>query len=711
MLLIVISIVIVLLSSANAQVFSESPTQTMLLSSVANITAIDSFIVSAGPGGVTVFEYQPTESPFSFAAHLSLDIDSVDVKRFGDTLYLRISENKLYLVDLSDLPRLTLVDSLYFPDPVADFTVYDNHIYVGVYFRGIQKYALGDPYPVMVDSSMKGVLVTEILCEHDTLYALDEYNGIVRYDISNGTLHNVIDLIPCPDRLYGFEKENDRLYLKRLSGGLYEVDLTLNGKAALGDIFAPDRFVYELYINTSFFITVSSRDITLYDKTTKTEVDAKFIYYNLPGGSLFDIKGQSVLLLPDTRGGLTVIPFDGITEMYQGLVHGSSIYDLIMTDTFLILSGPNEPVKLFSVDDTGYVGYSYSIYENLRNTSEMALNGDSLFVIYPELDRNVLYLNSLNPDSTYLELSFSVGASAIKEMVYHDFVMNNRTLLMTLQTTTIDYYLVSDSGFVEEGGTWQFPATVTAINLIDTFLFVTNSKNQILSYKIHYDYSLQFLNTYSMSSLASGTTRLADSVYFFAGLSMYHLFIDDTQGIVADSSSTFPMPVTSGCFHEGLLFTAGYNGVAVYDKYGSDPIPLQTDNQPAELIEVNDRIMVISNGNGLYIHTIIPPIPDSIPSDTSGNTLFTLSQNYPNPFNAVTSIRLNLPTTKRVRMEIFNILGQLVATPVDADLPAGEHLVEWDGTNQDGTVVSTGVYFYRLSSDEFSQTKKMVLLK
>jgi hypothetical protein len=92
-------------------------------------------------------------------------------------------------------------------------------------------------------------------------------------------------------------------------------------------------------------------------------------------------------------------------------------------------------------------------------------------------------------------------------------------------------------------------------------------------------------------------------------------------------------------------------------------------------------------------------------------TSWSLSQNYPNPFNPSTNIRFNLPTSGHVTLEIFNILGQKVKTLVDENLSAGYQQIIWDGTDQSGNKVASGIYFYRLLTKDFSQTKKMVFFK
>jgi subtilisin family serine protease len=90
---------------------------------------------------------------------------------------------------------------------------------------------------------------------------------------------------------------------------------------------------------------------------------------------------------------------------------------------------------------------------------------------------------------------------------------------------------------------------------------------------------------------------------------------------------------------------------------------------------------------------------------------FSVSQNYPNPFNLATEFTLSLPAETNVNFVIYNIAGQKVKTLVNDHMSAGTHTITWDGTNENGNVVSSGIYFYRLVADENMVTKKMILMK
>ena len=88
-----------------------------------------------------------------------------------------------------------------------------------------------------------------------------------------------------------------------------------------------------------------------------------------------------------------------------------------------------------------------------------------------------------------------------------------------------------------------------------------------------------------------------------------------------------------------------------------------------------------------------------------------LFQNHPNPFNPETKISYFLPKPSYVKLTVYNVLGQRVRTLFDGHQDSGTHTVLWDGKREDGTSLSSGIYFYRMQADDFRETKKMSLMK
>lgn len=129
-----------------------------------------------------------------------------------------------------------------------------------------------------------------------------------------------------------------------------------------------------------------------------------------------------------------------------------------------------------------------------------------------------------------------------------------------------------------------------------------------------------------------------------------------------------------------------------------------------DIMKDQNGIIWMVNGSGGIISTdlvtaIIPTNPLSMPQQ------YSLEQNYPNPFNPSTTITYDLPEPALVSLTIFNQLGQPIRTLVNGEKAAGYQAVVWDGRHNAGQQVGTGIYFYQMRAGQFSQTRKMLLLK
>jgi hypothetical protein len=91
--------------------------------------------------------------------------------------------------------------------------------------------------------------------------------------------------------------------------------------------------------------------------------------------------------------------------------------------------------------------------------------------------------------------------------------------------------------------------------------------------------------------------------------------------------------------------------------------------------------------------------------------VFALHQGYPNPFNPVTSIRYDIPEATNVQVSVYSLLGQKVKTLVSGAHQPGFYAVQWNGTNDQGNPVASGMYICRIHGDRFTAVKKLILMK
>lgn len=121
-----------------------------------------------------------------------------------------------------------------------------------------------------------------------------------------------------------------------------------------------------------------------------------------------------------------------------------------------------------------------------------------------------------------------------------------------------------------------------------------------------------------------------------------------------------------------------------------------------------------ANGAGFWYTTLDMITVTGLSIERLGQEIperYELQQNYPNPFNPTTRLKYGLPEGARVRVSIFNVLGQLVTVLVDKEQAAGFYEVTWQAQSDMGLRLPSGLYFYRIDAGDFSDTRSMILQK
>jgi aminopeptidase N len=128
-----------------------------------------------------------------------------------------------------------------------------------------------------------------------------------------------------------------------------------------------------------------------------------------------------------------------------------------------------------------------------------------------------------------------------------------------------------------------------------------------------------------------------------------------------------------------------------------------TDGQGSAAISINDNLVIDPEQ---WILMAEPVIVTSVNGNNSIITDYRLEQNYPNPFNPKTKITYSIPKAEIVKIKVYDILGKEIKTLLNEYQPAGIYEIDFDGTG-----LQSGVYFYRIISGSYADTKKMILLK
>jgi photosystem II stability/assembly factor-like uncharacterized protein len=365
----------------------------------------------------------------------------------------------------------------------------------------------------------------------------------------------------------------------------------------------------------------------------------------------------------------------------------------VVSDNFTVLAGTDE-LGIFRTTDSGL---SWS-------RSDAGLS-----------DRGVAVLGFGEND--FFASTWHLIPNAFANSLYHSIDMGNSWTKTNFQNSCfgisiIPHYILVSTGFE---GFWYSP------NKGETWTSIGGSYAQ----SIAGDSNSIFVGTYDgvyelTNSMHDWVNKLSltdvrSLLYFdstlIAGTSTGNVFISTDNGSSWMSSSNPSWNIMFTVIHWGAtLFVGTATGVYVSTDLGMNWHAINdglTNPIVRSLTIANDNLFAGTEHGGVWRRPLSEIITSVNDNTRPGKVIhFELKQNYPNPFNPNTTIQFSLPKTAHTTLQIFNLLGQRVATVFEGILSEGDHSITWNPTSS-----GSGVYLYKITSGMFSTTKKMLLLK
>lgn len=240
------------------------------------------------------------------------------------------------------------------------------------------------------------------------------------------------------------------------------------------------------------------------------------------------------------------------------------------------------------------------------------------------------------------------------------------------------------------------------------------------------------------NTMDGGFVIIGSTASFGAGYSDAYLIKTDNAGIPIwektyggpgdDRGYSVSSTLDGGYIISGTTESFGAQSIDIYiirtdpsggqiwsSKYGgakSDFGRMVFQEQGRDYMIVGYSYSYSNGGSDIYIAKLggdATPVEDDYPTGIPSG--YALSQNYPNPFNLTTRIDYTLPRRAVVSLTIYNILGQVICDWQFESQPAGNYSIEWDGHNFRGGEVSSGIYFVQMKTEDYCDSKKMVLIK
>ncbi|MFH1526605.1 MAG: T9SS type A sorting domain-containing protein, partial [Bacteroidota bacterium] len=394
----------------------------------------------------------------------------------------------------------------------------------------------------------------------------------------------------------------------------------------------------------------------------------------------YEVSINYFISIYDTLGNYLYEPSDGSTNPFTYYVGKDVISPSITVNKIAEpLTIYNFPRRLYvNIEDN--IGLDSAFVEYRLNDNELAHSR------FAEIRAN-LYSTLMDIDSTQLK-----SGDVIEYRLKAVDVSSNGNTAVIPETGFLQIpiergfkFTSAKNKFIEDNNTISVRDTVTVNDdiLIDDIDIYFKSSHQRFS-----DLEIKFKG-------ATGTTKTwfqrpgLDTKYSNSGYA--NIIFDDEAEFGIDNPIYPDSTIAEGIFTPSLLDLSSYEGSSAKGKW----IIYAYDRESGFSGSIEEWGLIIRGKNltGIEEEKVQP-------------TAFSLSQNYPNPFNPKTVIKFQVPSSKFIKLEVYDILGREIQTLVNAPMSAGEHEVTFKGSK-----LPSGVYIYTLKVNEFSQSRKMLLLK
>ncbi|MCH9024966.1 MAG: hypothetical protein IH931_06490, partial [candidate division Zixibacteria bacterium] len=384
------------------------PEHSILLNSFLEIKIVDEYLIGLSPDGVAVFAFDSSSELFYQVNQILLSGTVRNSKLFESVLVIRSMDNRLYFVDLSSLPEIAVLGEVRPDQNYSDYVMIGNSLYLSHWYDGIGEYKITNFNALRrIKSDSSGVLMAQLEYFDGYLYALDMYNGVIRYDL-NADFGSKVNKLLVRQRPLAFSIVDSLIFVSLNSQGLligrFENE---NGKVidSIPGIASPAK----IFDTESKLILLSERNAAILSKEDY-QLIAEFPidFYHL-SGDLQLINDKEFLLLPKESGGVSRFSLDGEQNKQELLSRPGPVSTVIVNFNKIITGGSNNVLEWYEIGESGIVN-SGIISDKYPGITDAVIYGSCLYAL--SSNRNVVEIFAREQNSYYLLDSFFVEAGS-----------------------------------------------------------------------------------------------------------------------------------------------------------------------------------------------------------------------------------------------------------------------------------------------------------
>ncbi len=726
------TLILMLIMGTVGQIAAQSadlPERSFLWNRFSSFQDADPYTVVTSDYGLAVLEYDSSTERYRQVGQLLTVNQPFTSKLSGNVLAVQTWANVVYLVDASDLPNLTLLGEADIAFPFYDFALKDQSLYIAAGFDGLLRYQLTSyADPVLVDSNLSGVHCVQVDIYDNEMLVLDDYNAIMRYDVSGAGFGTHIDNLWLPLQVRSFTRIDSTIVMP-LNGrtGVYIGAYTSSGPRITETVelvFEP-----ELAMAVDTHIVALSYEAALMQTLGRQSPTG--ILAALPRSALPALDGCALtrsdgnhLVLPSDDGGLWDFNLDNL--WFEGLPrevygHPGPVVDVHLDGDKLITGGRSNPFEVYSLQPDTWPSLDTTLY-GLNDVGSIGRHGNDYLVHYPEANSVFVVRLENGMMETIAAIDVSPSSAAKEIQFYETSLTDSLNLMLVFGGGRIDVYGVSDTWEATLVSTAQAEEVILDAVVVDSFLVFSSADDQLHGYRFYSNLALYHWWTVSTPQTfthltvtgprtAPDLSPLESLTLGFAGKGMYRIEIPPVDIPIVVLADTYPMEIEASTVFDNALYTVGDRGMGLLDLAYYPPQLVDQWGLWGNEISLDSNWIAITDGSAVHLYPMVPSEAGYLEPEQPLSPDGQLGQNYPNPFNPSTTIDFYLPEAAHVQISILNVLGQVVATLIDKTVSSGQHSVCWNGVDASGENVASGVYFYRLTTPDKVETRKMVVLK
>jgi hypothetical protein len=687
--------------------------------------------------------FSNTEAVYHKIGHYPAEYISVDGELIGDNLYL-LELDIMSILDVSNPENPELISTTTMYSQAQDIVVQDDIAYIGGGGR-IDIFDVSNPEnPIHLSMIPVTYWCVSLSVKNDMLYAACGQGGLYFVDVSNPQSPIIEAHYEEFWRSILIDVVWPAAYVQYFECGLHIFNIEdINNITQVGEL--PSYTDYFIINEEQLYINAEQNFINIFDISNPLEpvqlsslegvgrplsVEENILYTRGTGIDVFQINDDFEL----SPLGM----YDSWSNIEGFMVSDRIAFDVTTWEGMQIidLSDPLEekcigscelpiiPDDMDHFENAVYFGFDYNEMAGIVDVSDLE---DPIYLPFPnaeeQLESFTLWNDVLFAKDWFNIYSYDLSNPLEPELLNTfesipggDILLTMEDILIDFDYSEIKFYSIVSPFEISEISGYSDIGLKTAEEAKDGFVYYAISQQGIKIINLTDPENPELVEFYSIDGFVGGMKINDNILYVSAESGVILLDITNPASIMfitsiqphEDSEFTAPVIIDG---NDLIIADASWNELFIYD-ISNPTVPVLVNNYRGcrriiKMILVDDYLLTGNSRSGFAVMSLDGLLESE---ENEINPCGSYLYNYPNPFNPTTTISFNFTAenAKDTELVIYNIKGQKIK---QFSIFNNQSSIVWDGTDENNQLVSSGIYFYKLDAGEFSQTRKMILLK